>query len=67
MPTISEGLNTVPLDTGSRGRRAVRYYYPANHMGFQRLRTELWPPGPVTFLTQEPLESEQKGGRDSNP
>lgn len=34
-------------------------------MGFRRLWTELWPPGPVTFLTQEPVESEQKGGSGS--
>lgn len=52
---------------GSWGRRAVRYHPALNHMGFRRLWTELWPPGPVMSLPQEPLESEQKGGSGSHP
>lgn len=53
--------------TGRRGRRAVWYHHVLNHMGFRRLCIELWPPGPVTFLTQEPLESEEKGESGSCP
>lgn len=57
----------VPLDTWGTGAEEQSGTTLRNHMGSQRLWTELWPPGPVTFLTQEPLESEQKGGSDSNP